>query len=62
MAMEHNVVTEKDIMQACLRNDCESVTPIRYGMRFIKSFNVESFITKLVESILHQPWRERMLR
>lgn len=60
--LEQCVVTEDDVLQACLGNEHSSTAPIRYALRFVKDFNLETFISKLLDNLLHQPYREGMLK
>lgn len=60
--MGRHVVTRQHVMKACLRNDCVSVVPIQYALRFVKGFDVKDFMNEIVEVLLDQPYRGTFLR
>lgn len=62
--MGRHAVTPENIMLACLRNGCRSVTPIQYGLKFINGFEhgLQAFVEELVGLLLLQPYRGLMLR
>lgn len=60
--MKRHTVSVQGVMNECLRNGCRSVVAIKWAARYLESFNVEEFVTELVESILNQPYRGLMLR
>lgn len=57
-----HTVTYESVMQACLRNGCRSANPIEYAAFIINDFNVEGFFQELLQAILYQPYRGKMLR
>lgn len=60
--MGRHEVTAHDVKQASLRNRCETTMPLRYAARFVKEFNIEAAIRELIEALLNQPYRGRMLK
>lgn len=57
-----HTVTGQDVEQACVRNDCRTVTPIWYALKFVHGFDLQSFTVELVDTLLNQPYRGIMLR
>ena len=60
--MGRHTVTTEDVMQTCLCNITTSTLPIQYAARFIDNFDAKSFLDDLIEAILNQPYRGKMLR
>lgn len=60
--MGQHTVTANDVKQACLRNCCETTMPIRYAAHYIPDFDVENCVRELIDALLCQPYRGRMLR
>lgn len=60
--MGRHTVTRESVMQACLRNRCESTYAFRYGIRHLEDLDVEGFAVELVEALLDQPYRGAMLK
>lgn len=61
-AIGHRTVTKQAVMNACLRNCCQTTISIQYAIRYIKDFDTPAFFEELVEALLHQPYKGEMLR
>lgn len=55
-------VAAAHIMAACLHSLCETVSPIRFALRFVEAFELPPFIEQLLDALLDQPYRGSMLR
>lgn len=62
--MGSHAATTTSIMQACLRNGCRTVTPIKYGIAHVEGFgsSLQTFVVGLLTALLAQPYRGIMLR
>lgn len=55
-------VTNADILQACLRNQCITAMPIQYALKHMANFDLEPFVRELLDALLCQPYRGAILR
>lgn len=61
--MDRHIATRQHVMKVCLRNNCTSTIPIKFAVRFIEGFDVQNFVSELLDTILsYQPYRGIMLQ
>lgn len=60
--LRRHEVTAADVLQACLRRECDSAVLIKYAVKFVEGFQVVPLVAELIEVVLHQPYRGNMIR